>query len=159
MIIFILAIKFVHILAAAAMFGGWLTVAVFMRLADRSGNTSVVALTAQFTVSVEWIVMIAAMALQPIGGFALAGAVGLSPLDESWIVASLVLYGVVLAAWLAVFRIEVRIRDLTRQAALDVVPLPDRYYNLFRLYSIIVWPALAGMVLLFLLMVWQPRLW
>jgi uncharacterized membrane protein len=67
MIILILAIKFVHILAGAAMFGAWLAVAVFMRLADRSGNTSVVALTARFTVSVEWIVMVAATALQPIG--------------------------------------------------------------------------------------------
>ncbi len=159
MIILILATKFVHILAAAAMFGAWLAVAVFMRLADRSGNTSVVALTARFTVSVEWIVMVAAMALQPIGGFVLSGVIGLAPLDEFWIVASLVLYGVVVAAWLAAFRIEIRIRDLARQAALDAVPLPDRYHRLFRLYSMIVWPALAGMVLLFLLMVWQPRLW
>jgi uncharacterized membrane protein len=159
MIILILAIKFVHILAAAVMFGAWLAVAVFMRLADRSGNTSVVALTARFTVSVEWIVMVAAMALQPIGGFVLSGAIGLAPLDECWIVVSLVLYVVVVAAWVAVFRIEIRIRDLARQAALDAVPLPDGYRRLFRLHGMIVWPALAGIVLLFLLMVWQPRLW
>jgi uncharacterized membrane protein len=158
MIELILAIKFVHLVAAAAMLGTWLAVAVFMHLADRSGNTSVVALTARFAVSVEKIVMIAAIAMQPISGIPLAFAIGLSPPDEFWIVLSLVLYAVMLAAWFAVLRIEIRIRDLTRQAALDAVPLPDEYRRLFRLYSVLVWPALAGMVVLFLLMTWQPRL-
>jgi uncharacterized membrane protein len=157
MIALILAIKFVHVLSAAAMFGTWLAVALFMQLADRSGNTSVVALTSRFAVSVEWIVMVAAVASQPIAGFALSGAIGLSPLDEFWIVVSLVLYVAVVVAWLAVFRTEIRIRNVARQAALDGVPLPDAYHRLFRLYSVIVWPALAGMVALFLLMVWQPR--
>jgi uncharacterized membrane protein len=157
MIELIFAIKFVHLLAAAAMFGTWLAVAVFMQLAHRSRNTAVVALTSRFAVSVELIVMIAAIALQPISGFALASAIGVSPFDEFWIVLSLVLYGVVVAIWFVVLRIEIRIRNLTRQAALDGVPLPDAYRRLFRFYSVLVWPALGGMVVLFLLMVWQPR--
>jgi uncharacterized membrane protein len=157
MIELIFAIKFVHLLAAAAMFGTWLAVAVFMQLAHRSRNTAVVALTSRFAVSVELIVMIAAIALQPISGFALASAIGVSPFDKFWIVLSLVLYGVVVAIWFVVLRIEIRIRNLTRQAALDGVPLPDAYRRLFRFYSVLVWPALGGMVVLFLLMVWQPR--
>jgi len=157
MIELIFAIKFVHLLAAGAMFGTWLAVAVFMQLAHRSRNTAVVALTSRFAVSVELIVMIAAIALQPISGFALASAIGVSPFDEFWIVLSLVLYGVVVAIWFVVLCIEIRIRNLTRQAALDAVPLSDAYRRLFRFYSVLVWPALAGMVVLFLLMVWQPR--
>ncbi len=85
----IFAIKFVHVVAAAAMFGTWLGMAIFMQLAHRSGNTAVMALTSRFVVSVEIIVMVGAMALQPIGGLALAWAIGLSPLDEFWIVLSL----------------------------------------------------------------------
>ncbi len=157
MIALILTTKFIHILAAAVMFGAWLALAVFMQLAHRSGNTSVVALTSRFVVNVEWIVMVAAVALQPISGFALALAIGISPVGESWMTVSLILFAAVMAAWLAVFRIEVFIRDIARQAALDAVLLPDAYRRLFRLYSIIVWPALAGMVVLFFLMVWQPR--
>ena len=57
--------KSIHVVAAAAMFGAWLGLAIFMRLAQRSGNTEVVALTARFVVSVELIVMPAAMAAQP----------------------------------------------------------------------------------------------
>jgi len=157
MIELIFAIKFVHVLAAAAMFGAWLAVAVFMRLAHRSRNTAVVALTSRFAVSVEWIVMVAAIALQPLSGFALAFAIGVAPFDEFWLELSLGLFGVVVVLWLAVLRLEIRIRNLTRQAALDAVPLPDAYYRLFRFYSILVWPALGVMVALFLLMVWQPR--
>ena len=48
MIDLILAIKFFHVLTAAAMFGTWLGIAGFMLLAYRSGNPSVVALVAQF---------------------------------------------------------------------------------------------------------------
>ncbi len=159
MIDVIFAIKFVHVLAAAAMFGTWLGMAVFMQLAHRSGNTSVVALTSRFVVSVELIVMAAAMAVQPISGLALAWAIGLSPPDEFWIVLSLVLYVLVAAAWLAVLGIEMRMRNLTRQAAIDSVPLPQAYRRLFRLYSALVWPALTGMIAVFALMIWQPRFW
>jgi uncharacterized membrane protein len=153
----IFAIKFVHVLAAAAMFGAWLGMAVFMQLAHRSGNTAVVALTARFVVSVELIVMTGAMVVQPISGFALAGVIGLSPLDEFWIVVSLAVYGLVAVVWLAVLGIEFRIRKLARQAALDAVPLPDAYRRLFRFYNVLVWPTLAVMVALFALMIWQPR--
>jgi uncharacterized membrane protein len=154
----IFAIKFVHVLAAAAMFGAWLGMAVFMQLAHRSGNTAVVALTARFVVSVELIVMTGAMAVQPISGLALAGAIGLSPLDEFWIIVSLAVYGLVAVGWLAVLGIEFRIRKLARQAALDAEPLPDAYRRLFRFYSLLVWPTLAAMVALFALMIWQPRI-
>jgi uncharacterized membrane protein len=109
-------------------------------------------------VSVELIVMVAAMAVQPISGFALAAAIGLSLPDEFWIVVSLVVYGLVAVGWLAVLGIEFRIRKLARLAALDAVPLPDAYRRLFRFYSLLVWPTLAAMVALFALMIWQPRL-
>jgi len=74
----IFAIKFVHVLAAAAMFGTALAVALFMVLADRSGNVSVIAVTARFAVVVDLMVMIPALALQPISGFPLASAVVLN---------------------------------------------------------------------------------
>ena len=85
MIDLILAIKFVHLLAAAAMFGTWLGIAGFMLLAYRSGNPSVVALVAQFAVRIELFVVAPALALQPISGFPLAWAIGLTPLNEFWI--------------------------------------------------------------------------
>src|SRR5580692_9316091 len=105
----IFTIKFVHVLAAAAMFGTWLCLAMFMLLAHRSGNTSVVALTAQFVVTVEKAVMIPVIVLQPLSGFPLATAIGLQPFGEFWILVALVFYTVIVACWIFALRLEIRI--------------------------------------------------
>jgi uncharacterized membrane protein len=158
MIDFILAIKFIHVLFAAAMFGTWIGIAGFMLLAYRSGNPSVVALIAQFAVRIELFVVAAALALQPISGFPLAWAIGLTPLNEFWIDVSLVLYVAVVAIWLVSLRIEIRLRNLARQAALSRGTLADDYPRLFRIWFALAAFLLAAMVAIILLMVWQPRL-
>jgi uncharacterized membrane protein len=158
MIDFILAIKFIHVLFAAAMFGTWIGIGGFMLLAYRSGNPSVVALVAQFAVRIELFVVAAALALQPISGFPLAWAIGLTPLNEFWIDVSLVLYVAVVAIWLVSLRIEIRLRNLARQAALSRGTLADDYPRLFRIWFALAAFLLAAMVAIILLMVWQPRL-
>jgi uncharacterized membrane protein len=158
MIDIILAIKFLHVLFAAAMFGTWLGIAGFMLLAYRSGNPSVVALVAQFAVRIELFVVAAAIALQPISGFPLAWAIGLTPLNEFWIDVSSVLYIAVVAAWLLSLRIEIRLRNMARQAALGRGTLADDYPRLFRIWFALAAFLLAAMIAIILLMVWQPRL-
>jgi uncharacterized membrane protein len=158
MIDFILAVKFVHVLFAAAMFGTWLGIAGFMLLAYRSGNPSVVALVAQFAVRLELFVVAPALALQPISGFPLAWAIGLTPLNEYWIDVALILYVAVVAAWLVSLRIEIGLRNMARQAALGRGTLADNYPRLFRIWFALATIILAAMIAIILLMVWQPRL-
>src|SRR5271169_5140944 len=158
MIDFILAIKFIHVLFAAAMFGTWIGIAGFMVLAYRSGSPSVVALVAQFVVRIELFVVAAAIALQPVSGFPLAWAIGLTPLNEFWIDVSLVLYVAVVAAWLVSLRIEIRLRNMARQAALGRRTLAADYPRLFRVWFALAAFILAAMVAIILLIVWQPRL-
>jgi uncharacterized membrane protein len=158
MIDIILAIKFVHVLFAAVMFGTWLGIAAFMVFAHRSGNPSVMALVSQFAVRLELFVVAPAIALQPISGFPLGAVIGLSPADDFWIDASIVIYAVVLAAWLAALRMEFRIRSLARAAALGGTRLADPYPRLFRIWLALACLILAGMIALILVMVWQPRL-
>ena len=153
----IFAIKFVHVLAATVIFGTWLCLACFMLLAHRSGNTSVVALTSQFVVSVEKTIMAAAIIVLPLSGFPLASAIGLSPLAELWIDLSLVLYAVIVACWIAAVRIEMRIRGLAREAALTAAPLSDAYRRLFRRWCLCAVPVLLGASIVVALMIWQPR--
>ena len=132
----IFAIKFVHMIAMAVMFGAWTRIALFMLFAYRSRNTSVVAVTALFVVRAEFMLMAPAVALQPLAGFPLAVAIG-ARLDEYWLELSVAVYAAVVVAWLATLIIELRIRKLTQQAALDGVKLPDSYRRLFRLWSAI----------------------
>lgn len=154
----IFSFKFVHVLAAAAMLGVWSCLAIFMLLAHRSNNPSVVALTSRFVVRVELMVVVAAMALQPLSGIPLAYAIGLSPFGEFWLLVSLVFYLAMLACWLAALRTEMRIRDLTRDFALNGVPLDARYRALFRRWSMLAAPLIVAMIAVFALMVWQPQL-
>lgn len=152
----IFAIKFVHMIAMAVMFGTWLCLALFMIYAYRSGNTSVVALTAVFVVRAELTLMAPAVALQPLAGFPLALAIG-ARLDEYWIEVSTAVYAAVVAAWLANLIIELRIRKATQQAALDAKPLPDSYRRMFRLWGAVTFAGLAGMIAVMALMIWQPH--
>ena len=158
MINVIFAVKFIHVLAAAMMFGTWLCLALFMVLAHRSGNTSVVALVSQFVVTVEKIVMIPAIVLQPISGFPLASVIGLQPFGEIWILVSLVFFALIVVCWILAMRTEIRIRGLAREAALESEPLPKSYRRHFRAWCSLAVPLLMAMALVFALMIWQPRL-
>ena len=129
-----------------------------MVLAHRSGNPSVVALTSQFVVRGEFVIVAAAVLLQPLSGFPLAYAIGLTPLNEFWIVLSLVLYGLIVVAWVAAVRIEIAIRNVTREAALNGAPVDGRYRRLFRIWSALAVPVIGAMAAVFALMIWQPRL-
>ncbi len=154
----IFAFKFVHVLAAATMFGAWLCLAIVMLRGYRSDNPSVIAVTMQFILDVEKMVMAPAFAAQPISGFPLAWAIGLSPLNEFWIVVSLGLFVVAVACWLAAFRIETRVRRLSRESALNATALPDGYRRTFRAWSALAAAGLLATAAIFALMVWQPRL-
>jgi uncharacterized membrane protein len=158
MIDVILALKFVHVLFAAVMFGAWLAAACFMVFARRSGNASVVALVSLFVVRIELFVVAPAMVLQPITGVPLETVIGLSNIDNFWIDSSILVYAIVVLAWLGALRAEFVIRRMARQASLGGTKLGKNYARVFRIWSGLAVLIFAGLVLLYLLMIWQPRL-
>jgi len=152
----IYAIKFVHMIAIAVMFGTWLTIALFMLLARRSRNTSVVAVTALFAVRAEFMLMLPAVVLTPLAGYPLAVAIGAN-LDEYWIELSEAIYAAVAVVWLAGLLAERRIRRITQEAAINGKPLPDSYRRLFRIWCATAIGGLAGMIAIMVLMIRQPH--
>jgi uncharacterized membrane protein len=151
--------KFIHVLGASVLFGTGLGIAYFMLMAHRTGHAGVIAVTARFVVLADLIFTATAVVVQPVSGFLLAWAIGVSPLDESWIVLSLLLYVLVGLCWLPVVFIQVRMRKLAHEAAVNAKPLPDAYHRLFRIWFALGWPAFAGVLAIFALMIWQPRWW
>jgi uncharacterized membrane protein len=158
MIDVILALRFVHVLFAAVMFGAWLAAACFMVFARRSGNASVVALVSLFVVRIELFVVAPAMVLQPVTGVPLETVIGLSNIDNFWIDSSILVYAIVVLAWLGALRAEFVIRRMARQASLGGTKLGKNYARVFRIWSGLAVLIFAGLVLLYLLMIWQPRL-
>ena len=153
-----LPLKFLHILGAAVLFGTGVGIAYFMWMAHRTRDAAAVAATARVVVLADALFTATAVMVQPVTGYGLALALG-QPVTEPWILASLVLYVLVGCCWLPVIRIQVRMRDLAADAARYEMPLPPRYHRLFRIWFRLGWPAFAGMIAIFALMVWKPALW
>ena len=155
----ILLLKFIHVLGASVLFGTGAGIAFFMLMAHRTGHAGVIAVTARFVVIADFIFTATAVLVQPVSGVALAWAIGLSPLEEPWIVLSILIYIFVGLCWLPVVFIQMRMRNLANDAAINGKPLPDQYRLLFRIWFALGWPAFAGVIAIFALMTWQPRWW
>jgi uncharacterized membrane protein len=154
---YIYLLKLIHVLGASVLFGTGVGIAFFMLMAHRTGHAGVIAVTARFVVIADLIFTATAVVVQPVSGFALAWAIGLSPLREPWIVVSILIYILVGLCWLPVVFIQMRMRDLANEAAINGKPLPDRYRRLFRIWFALGWPAFAGVIAIFVLMIWQPN--
>jgi uncharacterized membrane protein len=151
-------LKLIHILGASVLLGTGLGIAFFMLMAHRTGNPAAIAQTARVVVIADFLFTATAVAVQPLSGAALAWVVGYSFLD-SWIVVSIALYVLVGACWLPVVWIQSQLRDLAAQAAHEGGALPDRYARLFRVWFWLGWPAFAGVVAIFAIMVGKPQFW
>jgi uncharacterized membrane protein len=151
--------KFVHVLGACVLLGAGLGIAFFLFTANRTQHPGMIAVTTRIAVVANLIFITAGMVVLPLSGWPLARSIGLLPLEESWIVLSIFLYLFVLLCWLPVVFIQIRMRDLAREAAMTTKKLPDQYRRLFVLWFCLGWPALAAVVAIFVLMVWQPRVW
>jgi uncharacterized membrane protein len=153
-----LALKLIHILGGTVLFGTGVGIAFFMWMAQRTGDSAVIAATARVVVIADAVFTASAVVIQPVTGVALARLGGYSLL-ESWIVASIALYVLVGLCWLPVVWIQIRLRALARAAAREGVALGETYRRLFRIWFWLGWPAFAGVIAIFALMIWKPVLW
>jgi uncharacterized membrane protein len=152
-----IALKLVHIIGACVLFGTGMGIAFFMWMAHRTADAAFIAATARTVIIADAVFTATAVVVQPVTGAALAWVMGFS-LMEPWIVASFVLYLLVGACWLPVVLIQMALRDLARAARDARAPLPARYHRLFRVWFILGWPAFAGVIAIFVLMIAKPRL-
>lgn len=158
MIDLILAVKLLHVLGAAVLFGTGAGIAFFMLMAHRTRDAATIAATARIVVIADAVFTASAVVLQPLTGMALAHLIGFS-LWEPWIVLSLTLYVLVGLCWLPVVWIQIQLRDLAVAAAAQGRALPDRYMTLFRVWFWLGWPAFLGVLAIFALMLWKPAVW
>lgn len=150
-------LRWLHMIGAAVLFGTGAGIAFFMLMAQRTGRPEIVAHVAGTVIVADVIFTATAVVVQPITGALLAREIGW-PLSQGWIVLSLLLYVVTGAFWLPVVWIQVRIRDLARQAARENAPLPDEEKRLFRIWFVSGFPAFAAVLAIFWLMVTRPEI-
>jgi uncharacterized membrane protein len=153
----VMLLKTVHILSGAVLFGTGLGIAFFMLMAHRTRKPRTVAAVASMVVLADLVFTATAVVIQPLTGVWLAHLEGFG-LTEPWLLASYGLYLLVGACWLPVVWIQLRMKRLAEAAAFAGEPLPPAYDLLFRVWFILGWPAFAGVIAIYALMVAKPAL-
>lgn len=150
-------LRWAHIIGATVLFGTGAGIAFFMLMAQRTARPDLIAHVAGTVVIADTIFTATAVLVQPITGVLLAQATGW-PLSEGWIVLSLLLYVATGLFWLPVVWIQIRIRNLARQAVIENGPLPAEEKRLFRIWFVCGFPAFAAVLAILWLMVTRPAI-
>lgn len=148
-------LRWVHVLGATLLFGTGIGIAFFMLFAHRTGDARLIAHVANSVVIADFVFTATAVVIQPVTGVALAYGMGWS-LREPWIATSIALYIVTGACWLPVVWIQIRLRDLARNAARRGEPLSGQYHRLFRIWFFLGFPAFFSVLAILWLMIARP---
>lgn len=128
-----------------------------MLMAHRTREPALIAHVAGTVVIADTIFTATAAILQPVTGYLLARIIGWD-LTESWIALSLLLYVVTGIFWLPVVWIQIRLRNLARNAAAAGTTLPPAYFSLYRIWFAFGFPAFFAVLGILLLMLTKPTL-
>jgi uncharacterized membrane protein len=150
-----LLVKTLHIIGATVLLGTGAGIAFFMLMAHRTGDPKIVAHTARVVVIADVLFTATAVVVQPITGGVLASMAGY-PLFSGWVAASLALYVLVGVFWLPVVWMQLRMRDLAREAVASDASLPPSYSRLRRLWFACGFPAFVGVIAIVWLMTTKP---
>jgi len=149
-------VKWLHILSSTFLFGTGIGSAFYMLFASLTRDWRAIAVVVRYVVIADWLFTTPAIIVQPITGFYLAHIAGY-PLSAGWIAWSVALYLLAGACWLPVVWLQMRMRDMAAQAALDGQPQP-LYWRYLRLWVLLGIPAFFALVVVFYLMVAKPAL-
>lgn len=150
-----LVAKWLHILSSTVLFGTGLGTAYYMFFASRTRDPRVIASVFGYGVAADWLFTTTTIVFQPLSGWYMAHLAGI-PLTTRWILWSIGLYFLAGACWLPVVWLQLRMRDMARQALADGTPLPDAYARYLRIWVLLGIPAFLALVVVFYLMVAKP---
>ena len=150
-----LVVKWLHIVSSTVLFGTGVGSAYYMFFASLNRDAKTAATVVRYVVIADWVFTTTTIVFQPLSGLYLAHLAHY-PLDSAWIVWSFVLYFVAGACWLPVVVIQMRMRKLAESAAAEGAPLPQRYFDLLKVWTALGIPAFVALVVVFYLMVAKP---
>jgi uncharacterized membrane protein len=151
------AVKYLHVLGAIVILGTGTGIAFFMLMAHRSGDAAFIARTAATVVIADMLFTLTAVLLQPLSGGWLM-VLSATTLTERWLVTSLGLYAVAGLFWIPVIFMQIEMRDLARSAVAQQVPLPPRYFVLFRRWFLFGIPGFGSVMTILWLMIAKPQI-
>ncbi|WP_076863308.1 DUF2269 family protein [Bradyrhizobium mercantei] len=148
-------IKYLHVLGAIVILGTGTGIAFFMLAAHCTHDAAFIARTAATVVIADMIFTLSAVLLQPVSG-ALLMMLSATGLTERWLLVSLALYALAGVFWVPVIFMQIEMRDLARAAADKGLPLPPRYFALFRRWFLCGIPGFGSVMIILWLMIAKP---
>jgi uncharacterized membrane protein len=156
--IYELALRWVHIVGAAVLFGTGAGIAFFMLMAHLTRDAKIIAHVSGTVVLADTVFTATAVLIQPVTGWLLARETGWD-LTEGWIMLSMGLYLLTGAFWLPVVWIQIQLRNIARDCAAQGAALPARYDKLFRIWFACGFPAFFAVAGILWLMLARPDIW
>lgn len=150
-------LRWVHVIGACILLGTGAGIAFFMLIAHRTRDPRLIAHVSGTVVIADTLFTTSAVILQPISGYLLAREIGWA-LTEPWLLLSLGLYVLTGLFWLPVVWMQLRMRNLAREALAAAQPLPAAYFRLYRLWFACGFPAFAAVLAIIWLMLAKPAL-
>lgn len=148
-------LKMIHILSGAVLFGTGAGIAFFMLRAHRTNDPTTVAAVGRIVVLADFVFTATAVVVQPVTGVAMILMQGWRPF-EPWLVLAYGLYVLIGACWLPVVWMQLRMTRLAEAAVAEGAPLPEAYHRLFHWWFALGWPAFAGVLGVYWLMIAKP---
>ncbi|MEM7060328.1 MAG: DUF2269 domain-containing protein [Pseudomonadota bacterium] len=152
-----LLVKYAHIISSTVLFGTGIGTAFQMVWAMRTDDPKTIADVSSGVVVADWIFTTPAGIVQPLTGFWLVWQAGYDPF-EMWLVVTYALYILAFFCWAPVVVLQTKIRDFARRADETGTALPDLARRAYFWWFLLGWPAFAGLIAVFWLMVTKPGL-
>jgi len=150
-----LVVKWIHVISSTLLFGTGIGSAFYLLMASLRRDPSTAYFVARHVVIADWLFTSTSIVVQPLTGFYLVHLAGM-PLASRWLTWSIVLYAVAGACWLPVVWLQMRLRDLARDAAAADVQLAPLYWTYFKMWVALGLPAFFALLAVFYLMVAKP---
>jgi uncharacterized membrane protein len=151
-------LKWLHVLSSAVLLGASLGSAFQLWSAHRSRKPRIVAVVARNVIKADRRLILPAVIVQLITGLGLVIVTG-TPINAPWLVVSYGLYLVALGCWLLAIVLQIRVRDLAREAIASDTPIRYAYHQAMKRWLVLVWPTFIALALIFLLMTAKPQFW
>lgn len=149
--------KWLHVLSSTLLFGTGIGSAYYLLAVTLGRDARTVAAVSRHVVRADWLFTGTTAVFQPLSGFYLTSLMGI-PVSTPWVAASLALYLLAMACWLPVVWIQMRLRDISGNAARQGQALPAAYWFWFRWWVGLGFPALLSFLAIFYLMIAKPAL-
>ncbi len=150
-----LIVKTLHIISSTILFGTGIGIAFFMFRSHFTDSLPEKLYAARNTVLADYLFTFPAVIVQPLTGMWLIWSVGYG-WNELWLVSTYVIYAIAGACWLPVVWIQIQLKTMLAECVSNGTELPERYHKLFKIWFLLGWPAFAGLVIVFFLMVFKP---